>query len=256
MPCPLSVPFPKSGPFPRPALPGVLSRTGLSATLPARTGPRGFPVGVHPPPTGLPVLLRFPSSAHADAITPAETVRCVCRLLPGPPPAFPFLQEGRLPRLSFEACSAFTRVPACAVAEPPKHPCFESSPDSAFSGGFRRSCSGFSTFPSTFPSTGPSTGRRNAGMPRQSGRGDLTGASDSFCAPQTAAGHGPRGRQPAAAPVRSSHMRRSRSRAFAVTISFRMTAVTATLWGFPLSFSRPWNSAISGLNRVADIAAM
>ena len=26
-----------------------------------------------------------------------------------------------------------------------KHPCFESSPDSAFSGGFRRSCSGFST---------------------------------------------------------------------------------------------------------------
>ena len=120
MPCPLSVPFPKSGPFPRPALPGVLSRTGLSATLPARTGPRGFPVGVHPPPTGLPVLLRFPSSAHADAITPAETVRCVCRLLPGPPPAFPFLQEGRLPRLSFEACSAFTRVPACAVAEPPK----------------------------------------------------------------------------------------------------------------------------------------
>ncbi len=120
MPCSLSVPFPKSGPFPRPALPGVFSTTGLSATLPARTGPHGFPVGVHPPPSGLPVLPRFPSSAHAGASTPAEADRCVCRLLPGPPSAFPLLQEGRLPRLSFEACAAFTHIPARAVAEPPK----------------------------------------------------------------------------------------------------------------------------------------
>jgi len=44
---------------------------------------------------------------------------------------------------------------------------------------------------------------------------------------------GPSGRQPAAGAVRSSHMRRSRSRTFAVTTSLRMTAVTATLWGFP-----------------------
>ncbi len=67
--------------------------------------------------------------------------------------------------------------PVCAMAAqafapPMEHPCFESSPDSAFSGGFRRSCSGFST--------SPSTGGRHAGMTRQSGRGVAAGAPDSF----------------------------------------------------------------------------
>ena len=41
MPCVLSIPLPKSGPFPRPALPGVFSRTDLSATLAIRPVPRG-----------------------------------------------------------------------------------------------------------------------------------------------------------------------------------------------------------------------
>ena len=44
LPCLLSVPFSKSGSFPRPALPGVFSTTNLSATLPARPAPHGVPV--------------------------------------------------------------------------------------------------------------------------------------------------------------------------------------------------------------------
>ena len=48
----------------------------------------------------------------------------------------------------------------------------------------------------------------------------------------------------------------ARSSAFAVTTSLRMTAVTATLCGLPLSFNRSWNAAISGLKLQADIAAM
>ena len=76
--------------------------------------------------------------------------------------------------------------------------------------------------------------------------------------PRGAAGRSVRsgtGRQAALA-VRSSHTRRSRRGTFAVTAGFRMTAVTATLWGFPLSLSRRWSAFISGLNVRAAIAAM
>ena len=85
-------------PFPRRALPRVFSTTGLSATLPAQPAPRGVPVAACTAPPGLPVLLRFPSSMHAGANTPAETGRCVRRSLPSRSAAFPLLPEGRLPR--------------------------------------------------------------------------------------------------------------------------------------------------------------
>ena len=51
--------------------------------------------------TGLPVLPRFPSSMHAGANTPAGTVRCICRLLPASPSAFPIWSLGRLPHYAF-----------------------------------------------------------------------------------------------------------------------------------------------------------
>ena len=60
---------------------------------------------------------------------------------------------------------------------------------------------------------------------------------DSFRAWRIAAKRDPHGHQASA--VLSSHMRRSRSKAFVVTTNFRMTAVTATLWCLPLSLSRP-----------------
>ena len=100
-PCPLSVPLPTQGPFPRRALPRVPGTTGPSATPPARPVPRGVPVAVCTAPAGLPVLPRIPSSTRADATTPAETSRLSRRSLPGRSAAFPFLAEGRLPRLMF-----------------------------------------------------------------------------------------------------------------------------------------------------------
>ena len=72
------------------------------------------------PPAGLPVLRPFPSSTRAAAITPAEPAGARVARFP---------TAGSLPRLPggsasasscFEACSAFTRVAARVVAEPPK----------------------------------------------------------------------------------------------------------------------------------------
>ena len=119
-PCLLSVPFPTQGPFPRRALPRVPGTTGPSATLPARPAPRGVPVAACTAPAGVPVLLRLPSSMHADAITPAETGRCFVALFPAGRRPSPDDRRVGFRVKRFEACSAFTRVPACMVAEPPR----------------------------------------------------------------------------------------------------------------------------------------
>ena len=71
-PCFLSVSLSNQGSFPPPALPGIRGTASPSATLPARSAPRGVPVGMCAPPTGLPVLLPPPSSMRAAATTPAE----------------------------------------------------------------------------------------------------------------------------------------------------------------------------------------
>ncbi len=114
-----------------------------------------------------------------------------------------------------------------------QHPCWKSSPDPAFF----RLFPGFSAVPcpavpdlsTAFPTGGGVRARRRAR------RGDPgRPAGDSLSVPD---GRGPACRQAAAA-VRSSHIRRSRRRALAVTTSLRMTATGATLWGFPLSRSR------------------
>ena len=71
------------------------------------------------PPTGLPVLRPSPSCMHAAAITPTEPAGALVARFPA---------DGSLPRIfrrvgfrmtRFEACSAFTRVAACMLAEPP-----------------------------------------------------------------------------------------------------------------------------------------
>ena len=72
MPFLLRVSLSNQGSFPPPALPGIPGTTSPSATLPAQPAPRGGPVGVCSPPTGLPVLLPSPSSMRAAATTPAE----------------------------------------------------------------------------------------------------------------------------------------------------------------------------------------
>ena len=72
------------------------------------------------PPTGLAVLLLSSSSMRADANTPAETDRCLCRSLPDHRRPSPKQRRVGFCIMCFEACSAFTRVPARMVAEPPR----------------------------------------------------------------------------------------------------------------------------------------
>ena len=118
MPCPLSVSLSKSGPFPRPALPGVFSRTDLSATRPARPAPHGGPVGACTPPIGLPVLLRLPSSMHAGTPTPAETVRCICRFSSRSVVGLPLISGGSAPALPVSRPARCSHhIPACMVAK-------------------------------------------------------------------------------------------------------------------------------------------
>ena len=65
-------------------------------------------------------MLRPPSSMHADATTPAETSRLSRRSLFRPVGGLPLVEGGSASASTrFEACSAFTRVPACMVAESP-----------------------------------------------------------------------------------------------------------------------------------------
>ena len=64
---------PKSGPFPPPALPGIIGTTSLSAIR--RTVPHGFPVGGSPTAGASPVAADLPLY-NAVASTPAGCARC------------------------------------------------------------------------------------------------------------------------------------------------------------------------------------
>ena len=96
-PCILSASLSNQGSFPPPALPGLQGNTSPSATLPARTAPRGVSVGVCAPPTGLPVLPPPPSSMRAAVTTPAEPAGAHVALFPA---------DGSLPRYSGGSASA------------------------------------------------------------------------------------------------------------------------------------------------------
>ena len=96
-PFPLSVSLSNQGSFPPPALPGLRGTTSPSATLPARPAPRGVPVGMCAPPTGLPVLLPPPSSMRAAATTPAEPAGAYVAHFPA---------RGSLPRKTGGSASA------------------------------------------------------------------------------------------------------------------------------------------------------
>ena len=67
---------------------------------------------------GLPVLHPIPLCTHAGANTPAEPLDAVARLVQRRRPSRSDNPVG-LRIISFEACSAFTRVPACVLARSP-----------------------------------------------------------------------------------------------------------------------------------------
>ena len=87
------------------------------------------------------MLRPIPSSIHATANTPAEPVGARVARFPtaGSLPRF----CGRLGFRSarFEACSAFTRVVACVVAEPPAAAlCHRSASDDVVTSTIRSDC--------------------------------------------------------------------------------------------------------------------
>jgi hypothetical protein len=72
-----------------------------------------------PPVLDLPQLPGSPF-LHAVLTTPVDQLRCTRRLLSSlGHTAFPAMQTGRHPQLTFEACSSFTHVTACRIAHPP-----------------------------------------------------------------------------------------------------------------------------------------
>ncbi len=82
--------------------------------------PRGRPVGSHTlPPSGLPVLRRVSLYRHAAAITPVGSLGHIAQLIQRQRPS-PSLWRVGSHIVRFEACSAFTHVAACLLAEPPK----------------------------------------------------------------------------------------------------------------------------------------
>ena len=118
---------PDSGPLPRRALPRVSGTTDPSATLPARPAPRGVPVAACMAPSGLPVLLRFPPSMHADAITPAETSRCARRSLPsGRRPSPNYRRVGSALTVSGPARRSLAFRPAWSLSRP-RRPFYQSA---------------------------------------------------------------------------------------------------------------------------------
>ena len=80
-------------PLPPPALPGICGTPSLSVTPSAQPDPRGFPVGVCAPPTGLPVLLLSPSSRMPPPI-PRRNRSVPASLASRPLSAFPLINGG------------------------------------------------------------------------------------------------------------------------------------------------------------------
>ena len=118
-------PFPRhallsnQGSFPPPALPGLHGTTSLSATLPARPGPRGPPVGACHATDRASRVAAIPLFHTCRRHYPGGTGRCLRRSLPDRWQPSPSLRRIGFRAARFEACSAFTRVAARVVAEPP-----------------------------------------------------------------------------------------------------------------------------------------
>src|SRR6516162_5044430 len=108
----------KSGPFPPPALPGLSGTMTLSDSRPGRRQSRRWRRNPHPQRVSPDYLDRL--SGVPCPLTPADRDRCSCRLLPPRTRPSPFLSRVGIRNFTFEACSGFTYVTACRIAQPPK----------------------------------------------------------------------------------------------------------------------------------------
>jgi hypothetical protein len=109
------------GPFPRPALPGVNGTTGLSATPPSPACPSRASGWKSRPSTerGFPCCVRSPYACMPSPLPRRN--RRVCSLVNPCGGGLPRTIGGSASASKrFEACSAFTHVTACMLAESPK----------------------------------------------------------------------------------------------------------------------------------------
>src|SRR3954454_13096207 len=110
--------YQKSGSFAPLALPSVGSTTTLSDTRQSRRPATTFRP-LPSPMTGLPQLPGSPFQ-HAVPTTPMDRNGCVCRCFPVPLGPSPLCRRGGVHDFTFEACSGFTHITACWIAQPPK----------------------------------------------------------------------------------------------------------------------------------------
>ena len=129
------------GPFPPPALLGFLGTADLSATLPGQPDPRGLSVGACHATGRASRVASNPLFHTCHRQYPGGTGRCSRRSFPDRWQPSPFQRRVGFRSARFEACSAFTRVVACVVAEPPEAAlCHRSASDDVVTSTIRSDC--------------------------------------------------------------------------------------------------------------------
>ena len=128
MPFLFSALFSNQGFFPPPALPGISGTTSPSATPTARPVPRGIPVGACHATDGASRVATLSIFHACQHHYPGGSARCVRCCSSRDAVGLPLPLVGSAPATNFvEACSVFTRVLACMVAEPPKAALYHSA---------------------------------------------------------------------------------------------------------------------------------
>ena len=118
--CSLSSSLPPEVPSLRRHYPASSVPTDLSATLPARPDPRGLSVGACHVTGRASRVASIPLFHTCHRQYPGGTGRCSRRSLPDRWQPSPSQRRVGFRAACFEACSAFTCVVACVVAEPPE----------------------------------------------------------------------------------------------------------------------------------------
>jgi len=113
----------------------------LSATLSVQPDPRGLSVGACHATGRASRVASNPLFHTCHRQYPGGTGRCSRRSLPDRWQPSPFQRRVGFRIVLFEACSAFTRVVACVVAEPPEAAlCHRSASDDVVTSTIRSDC--------------------------------------------------------------------------------------------------------------------
>ena len=105
----------------------------------ARPVPRGLPVGIAPTVMGFPCYRSIPAQTCHHHY-PGELARCFLRSLPAPCQPSPNLNRVGVRLTLFEACSVFTRVTACLLADSLHEPLSSGASTIAVTSDVRPNC--------------------------------------------------------------------------------------------------------------------